>query len=330
VTTPACKYVSPSHFSLLNLLFLRETMKKLFLLLWITLSLGAYAQKGGVPADTNKTDATGRKQGFWKDVAFGLAWYGYYQDNKREGVWVCYHPGQVLPQFIETYRSGKKNGISIATDAYANFMKEEYYTNDTLDGQCKYFYDNAKLKSLTTYKMGVLHGPKKVNYNDGKPQEEAHYQDGKKHGVSKWFYNGGALMTEFNYKNGKQEGIQKNYYKSGKVQSEVNAVNNEYEGVMTEYYESGKVKATVNYVRGKRQGVYKTVTEDGKNVLVNVKYKDDLMDGEYREWFANGNLKLTGKYVMGKKNGVWKEYDDKGVINTMLYKDDQLQPPPKK
>ena len=303
-----------------------KNLTAIFLTMFIFVSASSLAQHGGIPADTGKTDANGKKQGFWKEVSMGLAYYGYYVDNKKEGNWICYHPGTSLPQFIESFRNGKKNGMSLATDAYANFMKEEYYTNDTLDGQSKYFFDNSKMKSVMTYKMGVLNGPKKIYYNDGKPQEEANFVNGKKDGTAKWYYGGGILMTEFTYKNGKLEGIQKNYYKTGKVQNDVNAINNEYEGVMNEYYESGKPKATVTYVHGKRQGLYKAMSEDAKTVVITVKYKDDVMDGDYKEYFANGNMKLSGKYMMGKKQGIWKEYDDKGVINTMNYKDDELMP----
>src|ERR1051326_7743112 len=86
-------------------------MKKVsLLLLFACISTGAFAQHGGIPQDTNKTDGSGKKQGFWKDIAFGLAWYGYYVDDKREGNWVCYHPGQQLVQFVETRSEERRVG----------------------------------------------------------------------------------------------------------------------------------------------------------------------------------------------------------------------------
>ncbi|HTB33059.1 MAG TPA: hypothetical protein VK808_13605, partial [Bacteroidia bacterium] len=43
---------------------------------------------GSLPADTNKMDGNGKKQGLWIENLGPTKWLGNYVDGKKEGIWV--------------------------------------------------------------------------------------------------------------------------------------------------------------------------------------------------------------------------------------------------
>ena len=87
-------------------------MKRLVLVLSLFLSLNVLAQ---VPADTNKTDSQGRKQGLWKEKINSLEGTGTYVDNKKTGLWQIFHQNGILKS-VEEYKDGILNGLSIEMD----------------------------------------------------------------------------------------------------------------------------------------------------------------------------------------------------------------------
>lgn len=171
--------------------------------------------------DTNVTDNNKLKQGFWMERNGTYAWEGNYVSDKREGTWVAYIFGSPMVTFIENYRDGKKNGVSLAVDRAGYIFKQENYKGDSLDGVYKTFYTGGRLKSEDVYKNGKLNGLRKYYTNNNKIQEEGYFKDGVREGLAKWYFTDGKLNTESIYKNGNLEGKMTTYYSNGKKSSEV-------------------------------------------------------------------------------------------------------------
>jgi antitoxin component YwqK of YwqJK toxin-antitoxin module len=230
-----------------------------------------------VASDTNKLDSNGKKTGIWKEKTEMYMYYGNYKNDKREGVWIGYHPNGIISS-IDEYKDGKKNGCSIGIDVAGFYTRRDYYTNDTLDGvSLSYTNSNGpKVHSEISYKMGKLNGLKKVYYPEGNIQEEGYFINNLRTGKSKWYTTDGNLSMEYNYKNGNMEGAQKTFYPNGNIASEVNAINNLEEGEYTEYTENGKVKLEGKYIHGKKEGPWKEYDADGKVIKTEIYKNDEL------------------------------------------------------
>ena len=128
-------------------------MKKVLLLsagLFLLINISASA-KNLAPGDTNKTDAHGKKQGFWKESEVNNDFYGDYVDNKKEGQWIGYYSQGQLSNIYE-YRNGMKNGYCFAFEKIGFISLKEHYVNDTLDGRVTNYFQAGRAKSETDYK----------------------------------------------------------------------------------------------------------------------------------------------------------------------------------
>lgn len=228
-------------------------------------------------SDTNKLDGNGKKTGIWKEKLDMYTYYGSYRNDKREGIWIGYHPNGIIST-IDEYKDGKKNGCSIGIDVAGFYFRRDSYTNDTLDGvSIAYTNTNGpKVHSEIGYKMGKLNGLKKVFYPEGLLQEEGYFINNLRTGKSKWYTADGNLSMEYNYKNGNMEGAQKTFHPNGNIASEVNSVNNQEEGEYTEYFVNGKVKLEGKYIHGKKEGPWKEYTEDGKVIKTEIYKNNEL------------------------------------------------------
>src|ERR1700746_3281553 len=115
----------------------------LFLITMLTMNLAAFSN---TPADTNKTDNTGKKTGFWKEKIASFDFYGNYVNDKKEGLWIAYYGNGIIGT-IEEYKNGRKNGYSILLDKTGFYYQKDYYVNDTLNGLSVSYYSGSKLKS---------------------------------------------------------------------------------------------------------------------------------------------------------------------------------------
>ena len=249
-------------------------MRYIFITLICCISISASAINYS-PNDTNKLDASGKKQGLWKEITEGLEWYGMYYNDTKNGVWASYHPATSPPLVNRSigYINGKRNGLYIETDRNGFITMQEFYKNDSLEGMVVVFASGGKPKSEASFHNGKLNGTKKLyNSENFKLQEEGVYVNGKREGVAKWYYTEGKVSVEYTYKNGDLEGKMKTYYKNGNISAEGTYVHNEFEGDYFEYYENGNVKCSGKYIKGKKEGIWKEYDENEK--MKQVKYKN--------------------------------------------------------
>jgi antitoxin component YwqK of YwqJK toxin-antitoxin module len=251
-------------------------MKPLFFTFMCAAALSASAFNYA-PGDTGRIDATGKKQGLWKEVRDGFEWYGMYTNDQRNGTWVNYHPG-TNPNLVnktESWVAGKRNGIYLELDRNGYLLSQKSYKNDSLDGVSTEFAGGAKPKSELTWHRGMLNGTKKLyNQENFKVQEEGQFVNGLREGIAKWYSLDGKVIIEYTYKHGQLDGKMKTYYKNGNTTTEGTYVNNDLQGEFFEYYEDGKPKNTGSYVKGKKEGMWKEYDEEGK--MKQLKYKNDL------------------------------------------------------
>ena len=277
---------------------LQTVMKKLLFILIVLVNISVSALAiNKIPSDTNKVNAEGKKEGFWKEKLEHNDYFGNYINDKKEGIWIGYYTsefdkgeGSITIYHYEynisnmdEYKNGKRNGMSIVMDPKGYIYKRESYVNDTLDGLSIVYFPGSKLRTKTEYKMGMLNGLNCTYYSDGRIKEEISYKNNVRDGASRWFYpkddyslRNGKISVEYMYKNGVLEGTQKTFYKNGVLESAVNAINN-------------------------------------------------LEEGDFYSYHENSEKKVIGKYVHGLKQGVWTEFDILGkVIKTETYKDGEL------
>ena len=152
---------------------------------------------------------------------------------------------------------------------------------------------------------------------------EGEYLNKKKHGKGKLYNNSGDIIFEGEYLNGKRNGI-------GKGIEELESYTLIFEGEYFNdkiwngkiYQEEYKFFAENNSI-GEKELVYeikegngnvKIYNIFGKNLLIEVEFKNGELNGKYKEYYhVNGNLLFEGEYKNGKKwNG--KGYDKNGNI----------------
>lgn len=243
--------------------------------------------------DTNKTDANNLKQGFWIERMGAYDWEGNYINGKREGTWVAYPVGTPMVAYIDNYRGGKKNGISLGVDRAGYIFRQENFVDDSLDGMRRTFFTGGRLKTEEVFKNGKLNGYRKIYNNNNKLQEEGNFKNGVRDGIAKWYYTDGKLNTESVYKNGNIDGKMITYHTNGNKASEVLYKMNEMEGEYFEYHENGKLKTKGNYVHSLEEGTWTTLYESGK-------------------------IYETGKYVKGKREGAWTQMSEDGKTSAKL------------
>jgi antitoxin component YwqK of YwqJK toxin-antitoxin module len=249
--------------------------------------------------DTNKLDANNLKQGFWIERTGAYDWEGTYLNGKREGTWVAYPVGTPMVAYIDTYRDGKKNGISLGIDRAGYIFRQENYLGDSLDGMRRTFFTGGRVKTEEVYKNGKLNGYRKIYNNNNKIQEEGNFKNGVRDGVAKWYYTDGKINTESYYKDGNLEGKMTTYHTNGNKSSEVVYKNNEMEGAYVEYYEDGKVKTKGNYIHSLEDGLWVTTYESGK-VYEMGKYVKGKRDGAWTQQSEDGKTTVKLKYKMGE------------------------------
>lgn len=124
----------------------------------------------------------------------------------RDSIWSFYDiNGNVLS--VETYRYGKKHGLSIIFLPDGSKSRELVYRNDTLNGPVVEYLDGTQIKFKGVYKNGALDGEATYYRTDGSISSTGQYHNGNREGFwvrfdkktkmpSKEFYLNGQLLTE--------------------------------------------------------------------------------------------------------------------------------------
>lgn len=128
-------------------------------------------------------------------------------------------------------KHGLRNGV--CTSYYENgiIASTNSYTNDTLQGECKYFHRNGKLSW------------------------QVHFDHGQKNGVVHYYDSLGLRYQTSTYLHGLLEGPSYSYYPSGIVKMKITYHRNRRDGYYVFFDETGKIKRKETYSEGRRLDV---------------------------------------------------------------------------
>jgi Uncharacterized protein conserved in bacteria len=213
-------------------------MNRLFLFIFLSvISLDNYSQ------DTvNQTDASGKKQGFWRKL-----------NSKGEKVYEGRFKADIpIGEFRYYYPDGKVKALSVISDNGKYSKTISYFQNGKKMAEGN--YRDEKKDSLWKFYTDV----------DGTLISEEYYKEGKKEGVSKNYFPGKGVSEVVNWKNGLREGKWLEFYTDGNIKINGQYKNDEKEGTFRAFYESGQIMSVGLYVNGHAQGTWTYFNEKGK------------------------------------------------------------------
>jgi len=213
------------------------------------------------------TDASGKKQGYWKkkdEKTSKLLYEGLFKDNKPQGVFKYYYPNDTLKALMNFKQDGK---IAYSTLFHANGKKMAVgkYINEIKDSVWLYYDEKGILISKETLVDGKKNGTVYIYLPDGTVSEEKNFKLDVQHGAFKQYYNPSMLKGEGTYVNGQLDG--KNSF----------------------YYPNGVVAATGFYRNGFKNGPWIYKTQDGKIKEKELYKNGKLASSKETEEFFNKN-----------------------------------------
>jgi hypothetical protein len=136
---------------------------------WIILFIGLFISTSDSFAQTfevadgdtiNFTDASGKKQGFWR-YFWGngdLKYEVFFENGEKEGLEIRYYDAQDCIEFSNTYRHGVLDGPSVTFYTNCNTKCEEVYKDGGKDGYERCYDQNGFLQTEADFEKGELSG----------------------------------------------------------------------------------------------------------------------------------------------------------------------------
>jgi|WetSurMetagenome_2_1015567.scaffolds.fasta_scaffold28941_2 uncharacterized protein len=147
----------------------------------------------------------------------------------------------------------------------------------------------------------------------------------QKNGNTKIYYPNGKLSSEGYMRNGIPDGYWKTYNPSGILKSEGKRVNYLLDSTWVFYNESGDTLQKVNYILGKRNGYtlsYGVASFSDPmhryRIISRELYVNDSREGISYTYFENGKIKEVILYKGNKRNGYSKEFNEAGLLITLM------------
>lgn len=220
-------------------------MKQLFL----CLSLLAF-----LPCLAQTTDASGKKQGYWKkkdEKTNRLVYEGEFKDDKPVGTFKYYYPNDSVRAIMAFKQNGKVAYAKLFHQTTGKRMGEGKYIQELKDSVWTYYDENGKLLSKDNYVNGKKNGMSYVYLPDGNLAEERNYKMDLQHGPFKQYLDGKRLRGQGNYVNGQLDGKATYYYPNGVEVAAGFYKNGAKTGPWIYREESGKIKERELFIDGK-------------------------------------------------------------------------------
>ena len=200
--------------------------------------------------DSNKSDASGKKDGIWKgtyEVSKRPRYEGTFNHGKETGIFSFFDDtkkGDVIA--TRDFSANDGSSYTIFYDQSKNKVSEGKEIGKAREGEWKYYHKASKvLMTLENYKNGKLEGIKTVYYPNAKIAEEMNYVGGLKEGIYKKYGQNGILLEQSTYKNNEYNGDAVFYDADGVVASKGKFVNGK-KANMWQFYLKGKLTKEVN------------------------------------------------------------------------------------
>jgi antitoxin component YwqK of YwqJK toxin-antitoxin module len=134
-------------------------------------------------------------------------------------------------------------------------------------------------------------------------------------GYNTFYYANGQISSEGIMVNGLPDGYWKTYYENGKLKSEGNRKNFQLDSLWKFYDESEKLILEITYRNDKKNGIRRTFQE---NEVIEENFVDDLKQGNTLYYYPDGKIKKRVPFVNGIEDGMAYEYDQDGIIITLI------------
>nr|GFB25822.1 hypothetical protein [Tanacetum cinerariifolium] len=185
-----------------------------------------------------------------------------------------------------------------------------------LDGPATSYYESGKVKSKTTYRLGVPTGRALAYYESGQLKEEIDYAaQGRDRKITRYY--DAATPTreaEEQYKNNHPVGTWREFYQDGKMPRKVEtyAPTGKLQGERLTYFDNGQVQTRQQYENGQQTGLGEQFFANGR-LWKEGTYVKGQLSGPYRELREDGTLAEEGQYKFGKTSGQWTYYKANGT-----------------
>ena len=245
------------------------------------------------------------------------------------------------------------DGLSKVYDENGILISLFNYEKGDLQGESKYFYNNAKIKKIIPYQKNQIHGSQ-LNYSsEGHLLCKANYHMGILDGLTKGFwakdnlsyfeeYDMGKLMkAQYFHKNRtriakiKNSDGEKAIFKDGLLFQLVEYNNglpegkvktfSETEELVSEYFQKNGVKQGEEleyYLNKELSFIHKSKRSAPK---LSVGWDNGQIHGQIKTWYKNSTLETQKEYSQNKKNGshfAW--YENGSVMFVEEYENDLL------
>jgi antitoxin component YwqK of YwqJK toxin-antitoxin module len=234
------------------------------------------------PADINKTDQMGRKQGKWIKMYPGgtVQYEGIFKDNHPVGEFRRYYEDKTLQSVLIFSQDGR---TAEATIYHPNgfIASQGKYVDQKKEGGWKFFSSliNGYLLNREEYKNNIKNGLSLKFYPDSTIAEKINYVNDNKEGEWLQYYPDGKLFLKSYYSGGMLNGKFDTWYNDGKPEFSGYYKNNLRDGKWLIYNEDGKVKYEVTYVDGITSD--HQMEKDAANFIDSLeKNKDKIADPE--------------------------------------------------
>jgi len=215
----------------------------------------------------NKTDKTGKKQGYWKkkDEKGILKYEGAFINNDPTGEFKYYYEDGKIRAISKFFEKGLRS-FTVSYFPNGKLMSEGYYISTHKDSTWKYYNGIDVVIREEFYRNNLKNGEWKTYYPDGSLTDKITWKNGKKEGPWEQNYSGGTLKTQF--KNDKLEGNYQVFTPSGKLRNQGKYINNLKEGIWFWYDEKGLPNKKFVYKNDKLKGKYIVLYDTKKPVEI--------------------------------------------------------------
>jgi len=139
---------------------------------------------------------------------------------------------------------------------------------------------------------------------------------GERIGVWKKFFSNGKIRYQGQFENGKEVGVFKFY---SPVSSDFPRIVKTFEKdsniALVEHFTLKGLPESKGKMEGKKRiGKWVYFHKDGKTIILEENYEDDVLNGEYKVFYKDGKLTKQAHYKDGKLHGNSKKYSPKGIL----------------
>ncbi len=294
-----------------------------------------YLYENGEIQAEGSYDPNGVKQGLW--IYYDQQGSCKSRENSTTGEITKYFPSQKLRQhyFI---KDGKQNGLNeayfecgalmyranainglyegpgVTNHPNGKVAREYNYHLDSLNGDCKWFYDDGSREGETVYKMGRRQGLQTNYYRSGGVESRVLYVDDLAEGTAEYFYPNGKLKSKGQFKENIATGMWEAYDPQGLITERWNRDENGKLHGDDEDYSNGITETILTYEHGK---LIKSVSYDRSRKLI-ATYGDPGGTFDFKGYYITGKLQRAGRYVNGLREGKWNYYSREGFLTSTI------------